>query len=334
MNEDKLTGLAHQAADFQQLNTKSAESAGVHKSPSLLMITDSGLETWLVFGQGLDLPVFAAFPLLDDPAGHELLARYYRDHLRVAEQAGTGIVLETPTWRANTDWGARLGYRAAELDRVNRESVRFLRRLGEEFATVHLVVSGCVGPRGDGYKPSELLSPEAAESYHRPQIDSFAGAGADRITMFSATHTGEAIGLIRAATAAGTSAVVSFTVETDGHLPSGQPLHEAIEEVDSATGGAALHFGINCAHPDHFTPALTHDPEATRRIELLRANASRKSHTELNEAPELDDGNPHELASQYAALRREYPHLSVLGGCCGTDIRHVEAIAAACVTPN
>lgn len=301
-------------------------------TPPALMLTDSGLETWLVFDQGLELPVFAAFPLLGDPAGQELLSRYFRDHLSVAAKAGMGMVLETPTWRANGDWGSRLGYGAAALDRMNRESVRFLRGLCDELGAVDVVVSGCIGPEGDGYRPDELLSPEAAESYHRTQIDSFVAAGADRVTMFTATHTGEAIGIVRAAAAAGASAVVSFTVETDGRLPSGQPLHEAIEEVDAATDRAALHFGINCAHPDHFTPALALDPRVTRRIELLRANASRASHAELDSAPALDAGDPQELASQYAALRRDYPHLSVLGGCCGTDVRHVEAIAAAFVT--
>jgi homocysteine S-methyltransferase len=297
-----------------------------------LMLTDSGLETWLLFHRGLELPLFAAFPLLDNPAGREELAKYFRDHLRIAEVAGVGMVLETMTWRANSDWGARLGYDAASLDRVNRESVRFVRSVGDEFETVDVVVSGCIGPRGDGYSPGEVLPSGAAESYHRPQIDSFVAAGADRATMLTATYVAEAIGVVRAATGAGIPVVVGFTVETDGRLPSGQPLHEAIEEVDSATGGTVLHFGINCAHPDHFGPALASGSEAIQRIALLRANASRASHAELDEAEVLDDGDPQELAGQYAALLREYPQLSVLGGCCGTDARHVEAIASACLT--
>ena len=213
-------------------------------------LTDSGLETWLVFHRGIDLPDFAAFPLLDQDEGRAVLAEYFTDHLRVAAAAGTGLVLETPTWRANLDWGARLGYDAAALDRVNRDAVAFLRRLGED-VEVPLVVSGNIGPRGDGYDPGELLAPADAEAYHRAQVDSFAGAGADRVTMLTATHAGEAIGVVRAARGAGIPVVVAFTVETDGRLPSGQPLHEAIAEVDAATDGAALHFGVNCAHPDH-----------------------------------------------------------------------------------
>lgn len=297
-------------------------------------LTDSGLETWLVFHHDVDLPAFASFPLLDDPRGRELLARYYRDHLDVAARCGAGLVLETPTWRASADWGPALGYDDVALDRVNRESVAFVRALGAEFPSVDLVVSGNLGPRGDGYDPGDLLTAERAASYHRAQIESFAAAGADRVTMLTATHAGEAIGVIRTAAEAGIPVVVAFTVETDGRLPSGQPLHEAVAEVDGATGGAALYYGVNCAHPDHFDDALTADPQTIGRIGLLRANASRASHAELDEAEELDDGDPLELAGQYAGLLARHPHLQVLGGCCGTDVRHVEAIASTCVTSS
>lgn len=296
------------------------------------MLTDSGLETWLVFHRRVELPDFAAFPLLDDPAGRGLLAEYFRAHIRLAAEARTGIVVETPTWRANADWGARLGYDAAALDRLNRDSVRFLRDLAGEFHSVEVIVSGNVGPRGDGYNPANLLSPAVGEEYHRRQIDSFVAAGADRVTMLTATHSGEPIGVVRAAVAAGISAVIAFTVETDGRLPSGQALHEAIAEVDAATDGAALHFGINCAHPDHFATALEGPSPAIARLGLLRANASRASHAELDEAEELDDGDPVELGALYAGLVRTHPHFRVLGGCCGTDTRHIEAIARACVT--
>jgi homocysteine S-methyltransferase len=296
-----------------------------------IVLTDSGLETWLVFHRGVDLPDFAAFPLLDDPVGRELLGEYFRDHLRIAADFGVGAVLEAPTWRANPDWGAPLGYDAGGLDRINREAVAFLRDLGGEFPGTELMVSGNVGPRGDGYSPDALLAPDVAEAYHRPQIDSFVAAGADRVTLLTATHTGEPIGVVRAAVGAGIPVVVGFTVETDGRLPSGQPLHEAVAEVDSATESAAVSFGINCAHPDHFTEVLKADPAASERIGLLRANASRASHAELDEAEELDDGDPDELAEQYAGLVRSFPHLSALGGCCGTDARHVRAIAGTCL---
>jgi S-methylmethionine-dependent homocysteine/selenocysteine methylase len=192
-------------------------------------------------------------------------------------------------------------------------------------------VSGTLGPQGDGYDPDELLTPEIAAEYHRPQIESFAAAGADRVTLLTGTHTGEPIGIARAASAAGIPVVIAFTVETDGRLPSGQPLHEAVAEVEAATDGAVLHYGINCAHPDHFTGALLADPAIMKRITLLRANASRMSHAELDAAEELDAGDPVELGALYADVLAKHPDLQVLGGCCGTDARHVDAIARACV---
>ncbi len=292
-----------------------------------MQLTDSGLETWLVFLRGVELPDFASFPLLNDERGRELLSEYFRDHLRIAEGAGRGLVLETPTWRANAHWGARLGYDAAGLDRINRQAVELVRELGREFPSVELIVSGNLGPKGDGYSPEELLTADEAAAYHRAQIESFVAAGADRVTMLTATHAGEATGVVRAAVAAGIPAVVSFTVETDGRLPSGQALGDAIGEVDALTDGAALYFGVNCAHPDHFGDALGGD--AGGRIALVRANASRASHAELDVAEKLDDGDPDELAGQYAELVQRHPNLDVLGGCCGTDSRHIAAIAAA-----
>lgn len=297
------------------------------------MLTDSGLETWLVFHRAVDLPHFAAFPLLDDVAGRQLLGEYFRDHIRIAADVRADIVLETPTWRASSDWGALLGYDTEALDRVNRDAVQFLRDLASEFDATTVTVSGNLGPRGDGYNPAEHLTPAVAEAYHRPQIGSFAAAGADQVTMLTATHPDEPIGIVRAAVAAGLPVVIAFTVETDGRLPNGQALDEAIEEVDAATDRAALHFGINCAHPDHFAAALEVSSPAVDRLELLRANASRASHAELDEAEELDDGDPVELGALYAELVRSHPHFRVLGGCCGTDTRHVEAIARACTAP-
>jgi homocysteine S-methyltransferase len=300
------------------------------KSESSLLLTDSGLETVLVFHHQVDLPDFASFPLLDDERGRGLLTDYYRAHLSVAEDLGIGIVLETPTWRASSHWGSRLGYDTQALDRVNREAVAFVRELAAGFPGVSVTVSGNLGPRGDGYNPVELLTADEAEAYHSPQIGSFAAAEADQVAVLTITHTAEAIGIVRAAVAEDMPVVVSFTVETDGHLPSGQPLLDAIDEVDAATDGAALHFGINCAHPDHFASVLDGAAPQASRIGLIRANASRMSHAELDEAEELDDGDPEELASQYGSLLADHPHLRVLGGCCGTDVRHVAAIGQAC----
>jgi len=124
---------------------------------------------------------------------------------------------------------------------------------------------------------------------------------------------------------------ISFTVETDGRLPTGQELGSAIEEVDQATAGYATYFAINCAHPTHFECVLADTGAWVERVRGLRANASRKSHAELNESPELDMGSPIELGSDYARIAQSLKRLNVMGGCCGTDHRHVERIAEACV---
>jgi S-methylmethionine-dependent homocysteine/selenocysteine methylase len=294
-----------------------------------LYLTDGGIETSLIFDQGLDLPCFAAFPLLETEQGTSALRAYFEPYLELAREHDLGFVLDTPTWRANPDWAGELGYSSEQLDAANRRAVAFaidLRdaaRLGSP-----VVVDGVVGPRGDGYVAADRMTAAEAERYHGPQVASFAGAGADMVSAVTMTYAEEAIGIARAADAAGLPAVISFTVETDGRLPSGQPLRETIEQVEAETGGTPLHYMINCAHPSHFEDVL--EPgQWLDRIGGLRANASERSHAELDEAQELDSGDPVELGAQYADLRPRLRALTVLGGCCGTDHRHVAEIAAA-----
>ena len=306
-----------------------------HALPQLsgkLFLTDGGQETTLIYLEGVDLPLFAAFTELTTAEGRARLDAYYRRYTALARDAGAGFVLEAPTWRASSDWGDRLGYDAAALNRLNRDAVDLLVdiREAEQTPDSPMVISGNFGPRGDGYNPEFLMSADEAEAYHRPQAEAFATSEADLVTAMTMTHAGEAIGIARAAAALGLPSVISFTLETDGRLPTGQPLGEAIEEVDQATGGAPAYYMINCAHPDHFNPTLAAGGAWIGRLGGLRANASRLSHAELDAATELDPGDPDELGVQYAALRREYPRLKVLGGCCGTDHRHLEAIAHRC----
>ncbi|MEV0707830.1 homocysteine S-methyltransferase family protein [Nocardia aurea] len=303
-------------------------------SAGRLLLTDGGLETTLVFHDGIDLPDFAAFPLLAAESGRDLLRGYYRRYAEIAHRNGIGIVLDTPTWRASSDWGARLGYDGDRLRAANTDAVELLRGIRAEYAPeTTVVISGNVGPRGDGYDVGARMSIEEARDYHRPQIAALAAAGADLVTVLTMTYSDEAIGVALAALTESVPVAVGFTVETDGTLPSGQSLADAIEAVERATDGYPLHYGINCAHPDHFEPVLRHEDWADR-IGLLRANASRQSHEELDNATELDAGDPAELGARYAALRREYPNLVVVGGCCGTDHRHVAAIAEACVADS
>ena len=296
-----------------------------------LFLTDGGIETTLIFHEGLDLPSFAAFHLLKDEQGTEALRRYFARHATIARQHGTGFILESATWRASSDWGDKLGYSRRALDEANRKAIALLHelRLDLETERAPMAISGCVGPRGDGYDPGVLMSPEEAEAYHTAQISTFATTEADLVTAITMTNANEAIGVTRAARATGMPVVISFTVETDGKLPTGQPLQEAIQEVDAATGRAPAYYMINCAHPSHFEAVL--DGQAwMERLRGIRANASKCSHAELDEATDLDDGDPVELSQQYRDLRARFSQINVLGGCCGTDHRHIEQIATAC----
>ncbi len=296
-----------------------------------LFLSDGGIETTLIFQDGLDLPHFAAFHLLRSVGGRAALARYYERYIAIAKADRMGFILESPTWRASADWGNKLGYSAGDIAAVNGQSIQFMHdlRARHETPASPMVVSGCVGPRGDGYDPGQVMSALDAEAYHRLQVAAFADARADMVTAVTMTNANEAIGIARAAAKAGLPVVISFTVETDGRLPTGQSLADAICEVDVVTGKGPAYYMINCAHPTHFEKTLGNEPW-TRRIGGLRANASKRSHRELNDSPDLDVGNPVELGAEYRELLRQHPQINVLGGCCGTDHRHIECIALAC----
>jgi len=298
-----------------------------------LFLSDGGIETTLIFHDGLDLPDFAAFHVLKTPAGEAALRKYFRAYVDLAKRFGTGLVLESATWRSSPDWGARIGYSLEELDEANRKAIWLLEEIRKEYQTERtpIIVSGCVGPRGDGYVPGDVMSAKEAEDYHHRQIEIFAKSSADLVTAITMNYVEEAVGLAQAAKKTGIPVVLSFTVETDGNLPTGQTLKSAIQQVDKETGGYPAYYMINCAHPTHFEHVVSDGGDWLQRIRGIRANASHMSHDELNEAPELDEGNPVELGMQYARLKQRIPTLSVMGGCCGTDHRHIEQIATACI---
>jgi homocysteine S-methyltransferase len=296
-------------------------------------ITDGGLETTLMFIEGIDLPYLAAFPLALTDAGRATLARYFAPYLDEARAREIGFVLDTPTWRASPDWAAKLGYSRERLREANLRAVAFAAELREAYASpaVPIVINGVLGPRGDGYAVGEAMTAADAADYHGLQMGAFRDGAADMASAITMTYANEAIGIALAARDCGLPVAVSFTVETDGRLPSRQPLRDAVEETDAATGGHPAYYMINCAHPEHFEGALAEDGPWLDRIRGLRANASRKSHAELDASPELDSGDPEELGRQYRDLRSRLRHLTVFGGCCGTDHRHVGAICAACL---
>lgn len=308
-----------------------------HALPQLddrFFLTDGGMETTLIYEKGVELPCFATFTLLKSARGVDLLREYYIAYLEVAKAFHAPTILDTATWRASPDWGRQLGYSTEDLAEANRQSVGLLEALQPDYETPErpLVIGACTGPRGDGYIPDAALTEEEAEAYHSEQIGTFAGTAADFITAMTLNSSPEAIGMVRAAKDAGMPVVISFTLETDGKLPTGQALGEAITQVDDATSGYPAYYMINCMHPSHL-PEIDPDRDAwVARIRGLRANASRKSHAELEQSTSLDTGNPYELAREYAALKREtLPFLNIFGGCCGTDEHLTRHIAENCL---
>lgn len=237
------------------------------------------------------------------------------------------------TWRASADWGSKLGYTSESLANANRAAIHLLEEIRDQYESKEtpVVISGCLGPRGDGYVPDRVMSAQEAEAYHREQIEVFASSAADMVSALTMNYVDEAIGMARAAQQTGIPIAISFTVETDGNLPTGQALKKTIEQADEMTAGYPSYYMINCAHPTHFEHVLVEGGAWLDRIRGLRANASRKSHAALNASSEIDMGDPVELGAQYAALTKQLARLNIMGGCCGTDHRHVEQIAQASV---
>lgn len=298
-----------------------------------IFLTDGGLETTLIFKDGLALPHFASFPLIETEGGRRTLESYFEGYIDIALRAKTGFLLDTATWRANPDWAARLGYSGARLDAVNRASVEHLMELRTRFETAEtpMVVSGAIGPRGDGYVADGTMSAEQSRDYHLPQIESFHAAGADMTAAYTINYVEEAIGIALAAQSVGLPVAISFTLETDGRLPSGMALGDAIGTVDAASDAYPVYYMINCAHPTHFAHVLETDLPWVKRIRGIRGNASTRSHAELDSAPDLDAGDPVDFGMRYSALRNRHGQLTILGGCCGTDCRHVEQVRYACL---
>jgi len=295
-----------------------------------VFLTDGDIETCQFLQDGLELQHLAAFHLMREARGREALMRYYERYIAIAKADGLGFLLESPTWHASPDRGGRLGYGRSDIIAVNQASIRFLLdlRARHESPETPMVVSGCVGPRGDGCDPGQLMSTDEAADYHRPQIESFDEAAADMVSAHTMTNIPEAAGIARAAKRFGMPVAVAFTVMVDGRLPTGHTLAEAIEEVDHLTDAAPAYYTISGTHPAHFADTMV--GSSARRVRGLRANASPRSHRKLNDSPDLDSGNPVELGRLYRDIVRQHPHINVLGGGCGTDHRHIECIALAC----
>ncbi len=301
-------------------------SAGLPQLSGERFVTDGGIETDLIHHHGLELPHFAAFPLVESAEGQDVLERYYSDYASIARRAGAGLLLEAPTWRANPDWGRRLGYSAAGLDRANRAAVALMRRFREhhEASVSRVLVGGVVGPRESGWSAGPQVDADEATAYHRAQVRAFAEAGADVVSAHTLSEVGEAVGVVRNARDLGLPVAIAFTVEVDGLLANGATLAETVALVD--TLAPPDYFLVNCAHPDHIEGAVSVPGPWRERVVGLLSNASTQSHEQLEEASELDEGDPQLLAAAHSRIERLLPGLSVVGGCCGTDSRHVAAL--------
>ncbi|MGQ7845195.1 homocysteine S-methyltransferase family protein [Granulosicoccus sp. 3-233] len=300
-----------------------------HTMPQLghdLYLSYMGAETDLKFNHGVDLPGFASYPLLESENGRDMLRGYYSSLIELAQQFKVGVIIDSATWVANRDRGAQIGQSRQSLERLNLDAIELIVQIREQHDDVPIVLCGQVGPRGDGYAPEELMTADEAENYHDEQIETLSRTDADFICATTLCYPEEAIGIVRSGKTFGKPVAISFTVEKNGCLPTGISLKNAIIAVDEATDTDAIYFMVNCAHPDHFTHVLADEPWF-HRVKGLVVNASRCSHAELDEAVSLDHGDPVELGAQLADLRRMFPHLSILGGCCGTDMRHMKCIA-------
>lgn len=307
-----------------------------HELPQLkgkMFVTDGGIETHMIFNLGQDVPDMSVYLLNSSEAGREVMRDYYRAYIPICQKAGQAFLFDTNTWRANPDWGFRAGLEMKDLRRANIEAVEFCRQMQAEFAAagVDSIVSGVLGPRRDAWQYDRMMTVEESLSYHALQVEAFAETGADYVSAYTLTNVPEAVGIARLAQRMDLPVVLSFTLETDGNLPGGKPLEVAINEVDAATGNYPAYYMINCVHPIHFAETLRHGGRWVNRIGGLRVNASMSSHAELDNSPTLDTGDITDLAQRYARLLPLLPNLRVIGGCCGTDHRHIGAICNTCL---
>jgi homocysteine S-methyltransferase len=283
----------------------------------------AGTGTDLIFNHGLELPGFASFPLLEQPDTRAILAGQMQALVDLASEMNVGCILDAPTWMANADRAAPFGYDAERLVEVNKDAVSLVEDVRRAAAREDVLVSACIGPRFDPYADIPPISVEDARQYHAAQMHSLKDTTVDVVTAYTFNRPSEAAGCILAARDAGLPIIMSLVVETDGCLADGTKLVDAIDQIDGESHMAAMFFMVNCAHPTHFAGALGNHP----RLRGLVANASSCSHAELDEADELDEGDPVELGKQIAKIARSNPSVQVFGGCCGTDMRHLKLIA-------
>lgn len=292
-----------------------------------LMSTAGGFETWMQYVDGFTLRHFCGFELLNDPRGVACLRDYHRRVIEAAIENGFGMINEGLHYRASRDWGERTGFSREALEEINLRGIEFYRDFAREYASADtpMLVGGAIGPQGDAYETGHIPDATEAEEYHAEQILTFRKAGADLVTAMTFSNVEEAIGLVRAAISAEMPVVVSFFVARGGRLRAGETLEEAIRRVDAATGNGPQYYMINCTHPTEFEAGLS-PGDWSARLGGFMPNAVAMETLDLCKLGHLEDGDPEELGGQMAGLAQRFPHVTVWGGCCGTDGRHIGQI--------
>ena len=293
-----------------------------HESDARFMVY-AGTGTDLIFNHGIELPGFASFPLLENPETRAVLRSQMEDLVQLSGEMGLGCILDAPTWMANADRAAPLGYEPARLVDVNRDAVALMEEVRKASGRDDVLVSACIGPRYDPYADIPPMSVDDARRYHSAQLTVLKETSVDLVTAYTFNRLSEAAGCILAARESGLQIVMSLVVETDGCLADGTRLVDAVNAIDAKTDDAALFFMVNCAHPLHFADAMKAHP----RLKGIVSNASSCSHAELDEAETLDEGDPEQLGQETAEMIRRNPAVKVFGGCCGTDMRHLASMA-------
>ncbi|MGF7162328.1 S-methylmethionine-dependent homocysteine/selenocysteine methylase [Rhodoligotrophos appendicifer] len=268
------------------------------------------------------------------PGQRWALEAIYRSYLEIAAETQLPMQLGTPTWRAHPDCLARLGFgHADDLARINGAAVRLLHDLRRDMGLEYLIaIAGVIGPRRDGYDPAEAPSPEVARAYHSIQAEMLAELGVDLLYAPTFASAAELEGVAAAMAAAGLPYALAPIIDAGARMLDGTPLAEAIARIDARVKPAPQHYLIGCVHPTLFREAYQNGPSLTAavagRIAGLKANASTLPPDQLDRLDHLEAGLPQLFGEQMADLHRRYG-LTVLGGCCGTDHRHIRAIAEA-----
>ncbi len=237
-----------------------------------LFLVDGGIETFLIYHEGIALPHFAAFDLLKTEAYLEVIEGYFQPFYEIAKKAESGFILESLTWRASRDWGEKLGYSKQALAEANRLAVdvNAERRRRWEGLGKPIVLSGCIGPRRDAYDAENGMSIDQSRLYHEAQIETLATTETDVITAATLNNPEEGVGIVQAAQECDIPVILSFTLESNGGLPNGQSLSAAIRSVDDATDGYVSYYGINCAHPTHFEHLFSSGDSCLNRVRAVR----------------------------------------------------------------